>query len=348
MIRSRERVGWSLIFRSRLTLIHRVVSCTEATVHQLQIFSAKRISSFRSISCPSRPMDKLVTLSIRRKISDTLCGEVLECELPRPTDSGHVERETVAVKVISLACASKLQQGADDRTVDCPSREMAVARLLSRTPQQHPHIAEQIFQIACKDVMYLVSEYCGGGDLYSFLDAQRPRHLSELQAADFVRQIAEGVQFLHETVGIAHRDLSLENILLTVDGACKITDFALSVDAGEICHDRAGKDLYMAPEVVARRAYDPIKADVWSLGVVWFVMLTGSPFAPIACPSQGGFRVVERHGIGIILKKWGVDGRISRATAHLLDTMLQVDPRRRPSLQRVLAHPALSRGPSSV
>lgn len=289
-----------------------------------------------------------MTLSVRRKISETLCGEVLECELPRLMDSGRVELEKVAVKVISLACASKLQQGADDRTVDSPSREMAVAQLLSSTPQQHPHIAQQIIQVARKDVIFLVSEYCGGGDLYSFLDAQRPRHLSEPLTANFVRQIAEGVQFLHDVVGIAHRDLSLENVLLTADGVCKITDFALSVDAREICHDRAGKDLYMAPEVVARRAYDPVKADVWSLGVVWFVVLTGSPFAAIACPSQGGFRAVEQHGIGVVLQKWGIEDKISRATVQLLDAMLQVDPRRRPSLQRVLAHPALSCRPPSV
>lgn len=288
-------------------------------------------------------MDDLVAIRVRRKISDTLYGEILECELPQPTDTGDAELRTVAVKVISLALAAKLQQGAGGRTVDNPSQEITAARLLSSGPQ-HPHVVGQIGQITRKDVIYIISEYCGGGDLYAYLDAQRPhRYLTELQAAGFMRQITKGVRFLHETLGIAHRDLSLENILLTADGVCKITDFALSVDARQFCQDRAGKDLYMAPEVVARRTYDPTKADVWSLGIMWFVLLTGSPFIPIACPSQSGFQVVEQHGVGIVLKKWGVDGRISRVTVDLLDSMLQVDPQRRPSLQRMLAHPALAR-----
>lgn len=149
----------------------------------------------------------------------------------------------------------------------------------------HPNVVQLYDHVMEDDTMFLVMEYCAGGDLYSQIQKSTTDCcLNERDVLQIMVQVLRGVHFMHSH-GIAHRDLSLENVLLGQDGTCKIADFGLSTDATTISRDCVGKDNYMAPEVVAREAYDPSKADVWSLGIMWFMMLTGSPLLPIASPT---------------------------------------------------------------
>ncbi|OWZ23489.1 Serine/threonine protein kinase [Phytophthora megakarya] len=105
---------------------------------------------------------------------------------------------------------------------------------------------------------------------------------------------------------------------------------------------RVGKEAYMAPEIVAGESYDPALADVWSLGIMWFVMLTGSPLMSLAVPSEKAFGALEKHGVGVVLEIWGHKDRISRSTISLLDKVLQINPRQRIALDQLLAHPVFS------
>uniref|UniRef100_H3H0P8 Protein kinase domain-containing protein n=1 Tax=Phytophthora ramorum TaxID=164328 RepID=H3H0P8_PHYRM len=189
--------------------------------------------------------------------------------------------------------------------------------------------------------LYLVNELCRGGDLHSLVTARlsESKFLDQNEVLSLMQQVLEGVHYLHTTLGVAHRDLSLENVLMS-RGVCKITDFGLSVDARSICDGgRVGKEFYMAPEVVAGDRYDPTLADVWSLGIMWFIMLTGSPLLSLASPSEKGFKGVAQYGVGAVINVWGHSGRISRHTIALLERMLQIDPPRRISLDQVLTHP---------
>ncbi|GLE07144.1 hypothetical protein PINS_up017112 [Pythium insidiosum] len=238
----------------------------------------------------------------------------------------------------------------------------------------------------CDSMTVLISEFCRGGDLHALLEASPDGRLSERQALQFMLQIARGVQFLHG-LGFAHRDLSLENVLLR-NGVCKITDFALACRVDERSVECVGKDLYMAPEVVAMgedteeeeeyegeehgddeeehngrsvtasndhddanadddddngeaaaraiAGYDPAKADVWSMGVMLFVMLTGSRLVLLASPQDKSFVVVRAHGATALLSAWGVAQGLSSSTLRVLESMLQVDPARRASLLGVL------------
>ncbi|GLE07145.1 hypothetical protein PINS_up017113 [Pythium insidiosum] len=238
----------------------------------------------------------------------------------------------------------------------------------------------------CDSMTVLISEFCRGGDLHALLEASPDGRLSERQALQFMLQIARGVQFLHG-LGFAHRDLSLENVLLR-NGVCKITDFALACRVDERSVECVGKDLYMAPEVVAMgedteeeeeyegeehgddeeehsgrsvtasndhddanadddddngeaaaraiAGYDPAKADVWSMGVMLFVMLTGSRLVLVASPQDKSFMVVRAHGATALLSAWGMAQGLSSSTLRLLESMLQVDPARRASLLGVL------------
>ncbi|KAJ0388778.1 hypothetical protein ATCC90586_011231 [Pythium insidiosum] len=126
---------------------------------------------------------------------------------------------------------------------------------------------------------------------------------------------------------IAHRDVSLENVLLSRGMEAKICDFGLSTSASQWATGAVGKLYYMAPEVVRGEPYDPVLADVWALGIVLFVMLTGSPLFRVAEPSDPAWDAMQRVGVVGILRRWDVE--VAPATEELLSRMLQLDPRQR-------------------
>ncbi|CAI5742594.1 unnamed protein product [Peronospora destructor] len=273
-------------------------------------------------------------LRVRRQLSVALYGEVLECDLP-----GH--EDLVAVKCISLSrAAERRNQIHAAREIDNPVQEQRVAALLV-AKGGHPNVVQPYFHFIHDGTLYLVNELCQGGDLHSFV-AERlnaSKFLEEAEVLPLMQQVLAGVHYLHKTLGVAHRDLSLENVLLS-RGVCKITDFGLSTDARRICDGcQVGKEFYMAPEIVAGERYDPLLADVWSLGIMWFILLTGSPLLSLASPSVKGFDAVVQYGVGVIFESWGHSNRISKNTISLLEKMLQIDPRRRISLDQVLVHP---------
>ncbi|KAJ0393921.1 hypothetical protein ATCC90586_000413 [Pythium insidiosum] len=324
---------------------------------------------------------------IRRKISDTLLGAVYECQLRHSQ-----RRSSVALKCSSLVVADDLRTRSQSRRVDDPRREWQVVEQLiasgghrhvvqcydqfvSAALSTHPAAEEQSDEASPRTeheptqerdnnetMIVLISEYCRGGDLHSFLESSPGGHVTERQALQFMLQITRGVQFLHG-LGFAHRDLSLENVLLR-NGVCKIADFALACRVDERSDECVGKDLYMAPEVVAVgesvgvgevteydpvkadvwsmgvmlfvTEYDPVKADVWSMGVMLFVLLTGSRLVVQAAPHDKSFLVVQSHGASALLTAWGLSSQLSSSTLRVLDSMLQVDPMRRSSVLGVL------------
>ncbi|GMF09591.1 unnamed protein product [Phytophthora lilii] len=153
-----------------------------------------------------------------------------------------------------------------------------------------------------------------------------------------MKQIFAGVDYLHNQLRIAHRDLSLENVLLQT-GECKISDFGLSVGVSARCVDQAGKDYYLAPEVVAGVEYDPVKADIWSLGIMWFILLTGSPLVSLASQQYEVFVALAQCGVTAVFSSWGFDEKLSAAVVDLIARMLKIDPADRISLINILMHP---------
>ncbi|GAB9464544.1 hypothetical protein Gpo141_00001973 [Globisporangium polare] len=281
-----------------------------------------------------------------RRITETSYSLVDEYECVAP---GVVALRQVAVKRIPF----KQPRDRDVRVVlDKPHQDQLVAELLlarraadgdgEEDMNQHPNVVQVRDVLVEQDEMFVVMEYCADGDLLQHLHMMPDSVLDEATALGFFRQILRGLVFLHAQCGLAHRDLSLENILLH-NGVCKITDFGLSttIRAGQLCEDFVGKEFYMAPEIVACRPYDPVKADVWSLGIVLFVMLTGSPLFALATNSDDGYRALTVGGIDAILVSWGLRNSVSTDVVVLLSEMLQVDPEKRTTVDAILALPML-------
>lgn len=131
-----------------------------------------------------------------------------------------------------------------------------------------------VFQSPCS--IFIVTEYCNDQDLQKYLDHKK--FLAEDHAVMFLKQILNGFRALHE-MEVMHRDLKLANILLH-DRICKIADlgFAKKMDKQELTQTMLGTGLTMAPEVLAGEPYG-FKADIWSIGVIFYQMLSGKyPF----------------------------------------------------------------------
>lgn len=179
------------------------------------------------------------------------------------------DNQPVAIKVIDLNRASP--------------RELKYLRQEIQTMSRlnHPNLVKLLFfqEERASGQLYLIMEYCAGGDLRRYLN-KRGGRLSEATARHFLCQLAAGLQYLQEH-RILHRDLKPHNLLLTResdDAELKIADFgfAREFDPQELMESYLGSPLYMAPEILQRQRYTH-KTDLWSVGVIFYEMLTGKP-----------------------------------------------------------------------
>ena len=145
---------------------------------------------------------------------------------------------------------------------------------------KHPYVSSLIYAFHSREKLYMVTEFCDGGELFFHL--KKFKRFTEPVVQFYVAQIALAIEYLHSKM-IIFRDLKPENVLLDSRGNCKLTDFGLSklLRSGT---DRAetfcGTPEYLAPEMVLHRkqmsGYDYL-VDWWSLGILTFEMLTGWP-----------------------------------------------------------------------
>ncbi|XP_077248329.1 protein kinase superfamily protein [Tasmannia lanceolata] len=143
---------------------------------------------------------------------------------------------------------------------------------------RHPNIICLHEAIETADKIYLVLEYCMGGDLSSYI--QRFGRVSEAIARHFMRQLAAGLQVLREN-NLIHRDLKPQNLLLSTNDetpVLKIGDFGFAryLMPQGLADTLCGSPLYMAPEIIQNQKYDA-KADLWSVGAILFQLVTGKP-----------------------------------------------------------------------
>eukprot|EP00249_Psilotum_nudum_P024259 c29136_g1_i4 orf=319-1134(-) len=143
---------------------------------------------------------------------------------------------------------------------------------------KHPNIVRLNEIIEAGNGIFLVLEYCAGGDLARYI--QRHGRVTEATARNFMQQLGAGLKALHVS-NLIHRDLKPENVLLSTcddDAILKIADFGLARPLGpeEFAETVCGSPLYMAPEVLQFQKYNA-KVDIWSLGAILFELVTGQP-----------------------------------------------------------------------
>mmetsp|Transcript_13685 Transcript_13685/g.43238 ORF Transcript_13685/g.43238 Transcript_13685/m.43238 type:complete len:526 (-) Transcript_13685:83-1660(-) len=233
--------------------------------------------------------------------------------------------EQLACKTISKR---KLRTKEDIEDV---RREVAIMHHLAG----HPHVVNIRNSYEDKDAVHLVMEMCTGGELFDRII--KVGHYTEKKAAALTRTMLEIVGHCHQ-MGVIHRDLKPENFLMDTpkdDAIIKTTDFGLSVfyKPGDRFKDLVGSAYYIAPEVL-RRNYSQ-EADVWSVGVILYILLCGVP--PFwAEGEQGIFDAVLSGPIDFESDPWP---SISSGAKEAIKDMLIRDPSKRKSAADMLNHP---------
>ncbi|XP_039248745.1 testis-specific serine/threonine-protein kinase 6-like [Styela clava] len=136
---------------------------------------------------------------------------------------------------------------------------------------KHPNIIQMYNAFNIKNKTYICLEFAGHGDLLEFVQLRGP--LEEGETRKLFTAICDGISYLHER-GVVHRDLKCENILLGNNNEIKIADFGFAREIGnsELSKTFCGSAAYAAPEVIKGIAYEGRNADLWSMGVILYIM----------------------------------------------------------------------------
>ncbi|XP_020585437.1 CBL-interacting protein kinase 32-like isoform X2 [Phalaenopsis equestris] len=151
-------------------------------------------------------------------------------------------------------------------------REIATMKLI-----KHPNVVRLHEVMGSKSKIFIVLEYATGGELFDKI--VNHGRMKEDEARRYFQQLINAVDFCHSR-GVYHRDLKPENLLLDACGNLKVSDFGLSALSQQVrddglLHTACGTPNYVAPEVLNDRGYDGDSADLWSCGVILFVLLAG-------------------------------------------------------------------------
>ncbi|CAI8610861.1 unnamed protein product [Vicia faba] len=151
-------------------------------------------------------------------------------------------------------------------------REISALKLL-----RHPNVVKLYEVLASKTKICMVLEYVTGQELFHKIASKGK--LNETEGRKLFQQLIDGVSYCHSK-GVFHRDIKLENVLVDAKGNLKITDFGLSALHQQfredgLLHTTCGSPNYVAPEILANRGYNGASSDVWSCGVILYVVLTG-------------------------------------------------------------------------
>ncbi|PTD03779.1 putative serine/threonine-protein kinase HSL1 [Fusarium culmorum] len=261
--------------------------------------------------------------------------------------AGLLLRNRTAVKIVnrrmaylvqdsSLAALSKWDNNLPeqiDGEIRVPmaiEREVAILKLI-----EHPHIMK-IYDIwENRSEVYLILEYIDQGDLFTFINMKG--RLSEEVSVYFFRQIISAISYCH-SFNICHRDLKPENILISANLEIKIADFGMAALHQTDTHrlnTACGSPHYAAPELLKNRQYRGDKADLWSMGVILFAMLTAT--LPFDDPDIRVMMSKTKKG------QYEMPNYLSPEAEDLIRRMLQVNPDRRITLKEIWRHPLVKK-----
>ncbi|XP_010254634.1 PREDICTED: CBL-interacting serine/threonine-protein kinase 8 [Nelumbo nucifera] len=187
-------------------------------------------------------------------------GTFAKVKFAQNTETG----ESVAMKVLDRNTIIK------HKMIDQIKREISIMKLV-----RHPYVVRLHEVLASRTKIYIILEFITGGELFDKIVHQG--RLSETESRRYFQQLIDGVDYCHSK-GVYHRDLKPENLLLDSQGNLKISDFGLSALPAQgvsLLHTTCGTPNYVAPEVLSHKGYNGAVADVWSCGVILYVLLAG-------------------------------------------------------------------------
>jgi serine/threonine-protein kinase HSL1, negative regulator of Swe1 kinase len=180
-------------------------------------------------------------------------------------------------------------------------------------------------------------EYVEGGELFAYLFEKGP--IPEGDVVFLFRQIITALSYCHR-INIFHRDLKPENVLLDRETLqVKLVDFGMAAlqPQGSKLTTPCGSPHYAAPEVIAMKPYDGSKADIWSCGVMLYVLLTGLPPFNIS-GDEKNFKYLFK---AIREADYRLPGNMSPEAKDLIRSILVPDPDRRPTIDQIWDHPLM-------
>ncbi|XP_012076439.1 CBL-interacting serine/threonine-protein kinase 25 [Jatropha curcas] len=238
--------------------------------------------------------------------------------------------ESVAIKVISKDQVKK------EGMMEQIKREISVMRLV-----RHPNIVELKEVLATKTKIFFVMEHVRGGELFAKVAKGK---LKEEIARKYFQQLISAIDFCHSR-GVSHRDLKPENLLLDENENLKISDFGLSALPEQLrndglLHTQCGTPAYVAPEVLRKKGYDGSKADIWSCGVILYVLLAG--FLPFQ--DENIMKMYRK----VFKAEFECPPWFSTEAKRLISKLLVADPEKRITIPAIMRVPWFQKGFSPI
>ncbi|KAE9041145.1 hypothetical protein PR003_g5994 [Phytophthora rubi] len=287
----------------------------------------------QSASAPSQQPRMLAQFQVLQTLGSGLQGKV---KLGVDT----VTHQRVALKIIDMAKLHRKAMINVYREVEAMSRvsHANVLRLLS----VHDDVPYPKKDGSSKQVIVIVLELATGGELFDFM--MYTGCFSENIARAYFQQLVAGLEACHEQ-GVYHRDVKPENLLLDESFALKIADFGLSglreESDGAVAelYTQCGTRGYMSPEVLSCLPYEGEPADVWSAGVVLFIMLAGFPPFQIATNQDWWFRACAAKQHEAFWAAHARSATFSPGAMSLMTRIFNVKPQERITLAEIKTHP---------
>ncbi|XP_062715451.1 uncharacterized protein LOC134291550 [Aedes albopictus] len=233
--------------------------------------------------------------------------------------------EKVAVKVI------------DKTKLDEISRAHLFQEVRCMKLVQHPNVVRLYEVIDTQTKLYLILELGDGGDLYDYI-MRHDKGLTENVAREYFRQIVRAISYCHQ-LHVVHRDLKPENVVFFEKlGVVKLTDFGFSNKfcPGQKLETSCGSLAYSAPEILLGDSYDAPAVDVWSLGVILFMLVCGHPPFQEANDSETLTMIMDC--------KYTMPEHVSGGCRSLIGNMLVREPEKRATLQQIAQNEWLLEG----